>query len=69
MMKRKCAHSSAIIIHEWKKYRIALLLCTWACRQPYYMLTEGITSHEITAKEACAIMSRPTPAQADGASD
>lgn len=49
----KCDHSSSIVIHEWKEYRITLLLCTWACGETYWTITEGITSHEISAAEAC----------------
>ena len=53
----RCPHPRAIVIHSFKSLGLSYLPCTGGCCQPYWwMLTEGIISHQISSKKATKIL-------------
>jgi hypothetical protein len=56
MIRGKCAHATAIVIHEYPKIKLVHMLCTWHCRQPYWMRSDGIVGREISENEAVKLL-------------
>lgn len=57
----KCGHKTALFVKSFRRQRLTLMLCTWACMQPYWMRTAGHVSFEVSAKEATKILVDEAP--------
>jgi len=47
-----CKHETAMVSHSIENLGLTQMICTWRCRQPFWMLQAGLTTKEIPNDEA-----------------
>ena len=47
-----CKHETAVVTCTIKNLGLTQMICTWRCRQPFWMLQTGLTTKEIPNEEA-----------------
>lgn len=51
-----CKHETAIVSHSMRELGLTQMLCTWRCRQVFWMLQTGLTTKEVSSEEAVALI-------------
>lgn len=51
-----CKHETAIVSHSIRELGLTQMLCTWRCRQVFWMLQTGQVTKEISGEEATALI-------------
>ena len=56
IIRGKCVHATATVIHEYPEHQLAQLQCTWNCCRIIWKITDGVAAREITEQEARRIL-------------